>query len=544
MTRPAYEARFHEVFKFHAPGLAPVSDSSGAFHVDTAGRPAYRQRYIRTFGLYEGLAAVQSEQGWRHIGQDGSAPYSERYAWCGNFQEGRSVVRYMDGLYSHIRKDGKPSYAPRYRYVGDYRDGIAVVQRDDGLHTHADLDGNLTHRKWFLDLDVFHKRYARARDEQGWHHIDANGEPAYQHRFTAVEPFYNGQARVEGLDGSLMVIDEAGDAQITLRPPRTSPVEELSSDMVGFWRTQTIAAAVDLGVFEVLPGRSAEIAERTGVPEKTIARLMRALAEIRLVDRNDRQGWAPTERGLLLSSSHRLSMASAARLWGAEHYLAWAGLGKALRNGTPAFDGQLGKPFFDWLQDRPAQLAVYHDAMSSYGRHDYEALPEIVDFSKHLAVLDAGGGRGELMFSLLRANPNLRGIVFDRPEVVADTRIPSVLAARCSVVAGDLFAAWPVHVDAVVLARVLHDWPDAEALRILGRARDAIEADGLLYVVDLVLDEESGSGGLLDLNMLLMTGGKERTIREYEELLKATGFNLLEMRKTPSVSSVIIARPS
>ncbi len=216
----AYEARFEEVLKFHAPGLAPVRDASGAYHIFPTGRAAYPERYRRTFGFYEGRAAVQASDGWFHIQAPGKPLYSERYAWCGNYQAGRCPVRGFEGLYCYLLLDGQLADAVPYSYAGDYRDGIAVVQREDGLHTHINLAGQQVHQRWFLDLDVFHKGYARARDDGGWHHIDVKGRPVYGRRFAAIEPFYNGQARVEGFDGSLCVIDEAGDIVVKLREAR------------------------------------------------------------------------------------------------------------------------------------------------------------------------------------------------------------------------------------------------------------------------------------------------------------------------------------
>jgi hypothetical protein len=112
--------------------------------------------------------------------------------------------------------DGKAAYPERYRYAGDYHDGWAVVQREDGRHSHVDIDGKLLHGKWFFDLDVFHKGFARACDAEGWHHVDVRGLPLYSQRFAAVEPFYNGQARVKDIDGSLLVIDERGNSLVTL----------------------------------------------------------------------------------------------------------------------------------------------------------------------------------------------------------------------------------------------------------------------------------------------------------------------------------------
>ncbi|HEY0753669.1 MAG TPA: hypothetical protein VGD98_06885 [Ktedonobacteraceae bacterium] len=211
---------FYTYLAFHPPGLAAVRDESGAYHINLSGQALYRARYTRTFGFYEERAAVHAPDGWYHILPAGQALYAARYAWCGNFQEGRCPARLFKHDYLHLQLDGSDAYPERYRYAGDYRDGIAAVQREDGLHTHVNREGKMVHGRWFLDLDVFHKRYARARDEQGWHHINQSGQPLYQQRFTAVEPFYNGQARVEGLDGSLLVIDEQAEMRVILRPPQ------------------------------------------------------------------------------------------------------------------------------------------------------------------------------------------------------------------------------------------------------------------------------------------------------------------------------------
>lgn len=540
--RPLYPARFDEVLKFHAPGLAPVRDASGAYHITADGREAYQARHLRTFGFYEGHAAVQSESGWFHIRPDGSPLYQERYAWCGNLQNGLCPVRDYDNLYFHITGDGARPYNQRYRYAGDFRDGFAVVQRDDGKHSHIDTQGILLHGKWFLDLDVFHKSHARACDMGGWHHVDLSGTPLYQERFKEVEPFYNGQARVESFNGSLLVIDEAGNEVLQLREPSRSELEELSADMVGMWRTQTVRAAVELGVFEALPASATDIEKSTGLPDSVAPRLMRPLAELRLVYSGTDGRYYATTRGGYLVRSHPLSLADAALLWGCETYDAWSTVVECLRTGKPSFAGLQEVTFFDWISDKPDVLRGYHTALASYAKHDYESLGRLVDFSAHKMVLDAGGGSGELSFALLRCCDQLHATVMDRPEVVAIGRVPEDLDGRCRFIAGDLFQRWPELSEAVVLARVLHDWSDADALRILRRAREAMPSGGALYLVEMVLDESTGHGGLLDLHMLVITGGAERTLSQFVSLLGRAGFELTEVSDTGSVSSVIKAR--
>ena len=508
------------------------------------GAAAYSARFVRTFGFYDGRAAVESGDGWLHVLPDGGELYDARFAWAGNFQGGLCPVRERDGGYFHMRADGRAAYSERYAYAGDFRDGFAVVQDGDGLHTHIDANGVRLHGRRFLDLDVFHKGHARARDADGWHHVDAAGEALYAARFAQVEPFYNGQARVEGFDGSLSVIGEDGARITSLRKPLCSPLERLSGEMVGLWRTQTIRAAVELGVFERLPARASEMERDLGLARSVGERLARALAEIGLVERDEGGVWRATPLGAHLRRSHPLSLADAAAHWGRESYAAWGEIIHALRSGRSGFGKIYGDNFFDWLGLDPENLRGYHAAMSAYARHDYAGIADAVDFRAHRSVLDAGGGSGELAFALLRSCDWLTATVMDRAEVVAAASAPVDVADRCRFIAGDLFAEWSADAadaDAVILARVLHDWNDGDALKILRRARQAMRAGATLYIVEMILDEDAPSGGLLDLHMLTMTAGAERTSSQFRRLLAEAGFAMGEVAATGAISSVVRA---
>jgi hypothetical protein len=129
-------------------------------------------------------------------------------------------VRTESALYYHILLDGSPAYGERYGFVGDYREGSAVAQRTDGLFIQLDLMGRPVNGKGFIDLDVLHKGYARARDQSGWFHIDRAGNPAYAQRFLSVEPFYNGQARAETKNGEIVIIDERGNQVLKFVKPQ------------------------------------------------------------------------------------------------------------------------------------------------------------------------------------------------------------------------------------------------------------------------------------------------------------------------------------
>ncbi len=528
---PAYVERFDEVLKFHAPGLAPVLRSGRAWHVRSDGSAAYDRRFIRTFGYYEGLAAVVAVDGWHHITADGSDAYVRRNGWCGNFQQGRCAVRDHKGAYFHVTPGGEDAYPARWRYAGDYRDGIAVVQAADGHSTHIRLDGTLVHGKWFVDLDVFHKGFARARDEDGWMHVDLQGRPAYARRFQAVEPFYNGQARIERFDGALEVIDESGAGLVELRPARRSEFASLSGDMVGFWRTQTIGAAVELGVIEALPATESEVAERCGLRGDGPQRLLRALGELSLTARQGDQ-WALTGRGELLRADHPLTLADAAIEYAGPFSAMWRRLPEALRRSS----GWNAPDVFGEVARDDARRVGHHRMLRSYARHDYSEVCRALDLQGDERVIDAGGGLGVLAQQIRDAHPSVEVTVLERPEVVAMAPPASRVRWR----SGSLFEPWETAADAVVLSRVLHDWDDAEALQILRHARAALPGDGRLYIVEMLVAEESVAGALCDLHLLMATGGRERSAEHFGRLLSAAGFELAAVRRLPALPSVIV----
>jgi hypothetical protein len=530
---PLYRQRFDEVLGFHAPGLAAVRRGGEAWHITVDGLPAYTRRFRRTFGFYQGRAAVVGEDGWRHVLADGTDLYGRAYAWCGNYQGDRCAVRDADGHYAHLDLAGRAAYPERWRYAGDYRDGIAVVQASDGRSTHVRQDGMPVHGRWFLDLDVFHKGFARARDEGGWTHVDRAGTPAYARRFAAVEPFYNGQARVERFDGGLEVIGEDGATIIELRPALRSDFAELSRDMVGFWRTQTVATAVALGIFELLPTSADGMACQWGLDGGRTGRLLRALGELELVAQEG-EIWVVTPKGRHLLKDAPLTLADAALEYAGPFSELWRALPEALRadSGWRASD-----VFADVARDE-RRLAPHHRMLRSYARHDYTSVPAALGLQGTERVIDAGGGLGTLAHLLLDAYPDLHVTVLDRPEVIAQSSETACLGLAWK--AGDLFSSWGIEADAVVLARVLHDWADPEASRILRHAREALPLGGRLFIVEMLLSETGFAGALCDLHLLVATGGKERAESAYRKLLDDAGFALSEVRRIPALPAILV----
>lgn len=532
---PAYPERFDDVLKFHAPGLAPVRRGTEAWHIHPDGNPAYARRFRKAFGFYEGLAAVVGDLGWHHVTASGADAYAQRYAWCGNFQEGLCTVRDRDTGYLHISGDGTPAYDQRWRYAGDFRDGIAVVQDDDGRSTHIDGAGRKIHGCWFLDLDVFHKGFARARDEDGWMHVQRDGRPAYPRRFAAVEPFYNSQARVERFDGGLEVVDEAGQTVVELRPALRSEFAALSGDLVGFWRTQAIAAAVETGIFDALPGSAEDVAVRCSSRPDRTRRLLRALAELSLVTA-DGTCWRCTSRGEYLRKGHPLTLAGAALEYAHHFFRMWDALPDAMRK-----TGSWSAPdVFGEVAADEARSEQHHRMLLSYARHDYPGVPHALALHGNERLVDAGGGLGALAAALLETYPDLRVSVLDRPEVIKQAQQlypPRPNLAWCP---ADLFQPWQVAADAVVLARVLHDWDDDTAVRLLRRARDTLSAGGRLFIIEMILPEDGVAGSLCDLHLLMATGGRERTEAEYARLIDKAGFDLQEVRRLAALPSVLV----
>lgn len=545
--KPAYSSRFLSVLKFHAPGLAPVRDHSGAFHILTGGESAYPYRFVKTFGFYEGLAAVETPLGWHHIDFSGQAKYTERYAWCGNFQQGYCPVRDFNSSFYHVNQQGLKAYPEAYRYVGDFRDGLAVVQNQDGLHTHIDFRGHAQHGKWFLDLDVYHKGFAKAKDQNGWFHIDFCGSPIYEERYKSIEPFYNGIARVETHQGAILLIGEKGETIQILRNQLKDEFHEVSRDLVSYWRFFTLQAANNFGLFDCLPESVPILAQKMDIEEETTHKLLRAIEEMGYVENRQSGEWVCTEKGAFLQSKHPYSLKNACHLWGEEHFVSWQSMTLTLKTSKPAFQQLYGKGWFEWLKDHPEKSKVYHKAIAIYAKRDYQNFCSIINLKNHESLMDVGGSTGTLLIDILERNFHLNGVLLDLPEVLEEVEVPLHLRGRLELVSANFFDVWPlIQVESVVMSRVLHDWSDSDSIDILTKIYHAISdrSTNRLYLIEKIQDCSKPGGALLDLHMQIMTGGVERTVNQFAHLLNKVGFILEKIVSLNETSSVLIAKKS
>ncbi len=550
-NKPLYQNRFKKVMSFHPPGLAPAMDDTGAFHIDLKGEAIYQARFLKTYGFYCGLAAVETQDGWCHINPNGEFAYHHFFAWVGNFQEDLCVVRTFDGKYYHILPNGTPLYEERYEYAGDFRHGIAVVKKKDGFAYHIDNKGHILYQSSYTELDVFHKGFARAKDQFGWCHINKKGEPAYHERFLSIEPFYNGNALVKKFTGELGIIDEKGRWIKSLTEEKNPPLEVRNyyqDLMVSYWKTQTIYAAIKLNILDELATHPCDLqtlATRLHLDSAALSRLMNGLQVLGLIVKDDEK-YIVTDNGKLFTEQHPSTLKFACLIWGDEHYLTWHDLSHAIQTGGAMFESIYGKNFFQWLNDNPSKLKIYHKAISTYAHQDYARIPTIHDFSHHKRLLDLGGGIGILLANILLQYPQLEGFLLEQELVLqaaAEFLENKGVRSRCTLISGNFFEKLPLQCDAILMSRILHDWNDTSCLKILQNCFDALDTNGKLYIIEIIYPDKItiDKGVLLDLNMLVVTGGKERTKREFQELLKKANFTIEEIKPINSILSLIIA---
>ena len=325
--------------------------------------------------------------------------------------------------------------------------------------------------------------------------------------------------------------------------------QELFKMITGYKSTQALYVAAKLGIADHLAHESMtadELASRVGVNPKALLRLMRHLAAAGIFTQDGSRKFGLTSLGELLRDDNPQSMRFHAIYSGEENYRATGDLLHSVRTGETAFNHLYGKGHFEWLSDHPDESSTFNKAMAQSLRVLKNPL-ESYDFSgKHLLV-DVGGGRGDLISSIMQANPKLKGILFDLPqgtgEAQSQLRTKGV-ADRCQVVRGSFFDSVPEGGDVYILSRILHDWPDDRVVTILANCRKAIKDDGTLLIRDNVLTDGDGLGSQLDITMMIMTGGQERTESEWKNLLHSTGFALTRVHKKEGQLDLIEAKPN
>jgi hypothetical protein len=321
--------------------------------------------------------------------------------------------------------------------------------------------------------------------------------------------------------------------------------------MTGYWISQAIYVAAKLGIADLLsdgPISSEVLASATRSHGPSLYRVLRGLASVGVFTEVTSGNFALTPLAALLQSSTPDSLRALAIAYNEELYRAWADLLQSVRTGQPAFEHHFGMPVFDYYARHPEADRILNEALVNYTNQVAQGVVGTYDFSSFKTVVDVGGGYGALVAAILRNVPTAQGVLFDQPHVVAGAEsflTAAGVADRCARVGGDFFAAVPDGGDAYVLSQILHDWDDQRSLAILAQCRRAMPAHAKLLVVEFVLPSgnEPFFGKWLDLHMLVVTSGRERTGTEFDALLRASGFALARIIPTSAGPSVVEAVP-
>lgn len=300
-----------------------------------------------------------------------------------------------------------------------------------------------------------------------------------------------------------------------------APEQALWDFLRGAMMTKALGIVADLGIPEALsagPRPVAALARDTGVDADALYRILRALASDGVFAEEETGVFRATELSELLL---RPGWKAFAHLFADVFYEAVADLDRAVRTGSATFPARYGEEFWPWLGARADERATFDAAMAE-GKETSATRLAGVDWGDGDTIVDVGGGNGSLLIGALRDRPNVRGIVFDVPETDRDE---DAFPANVQFVPGSFFDRVPTG-DAYVLSRILHDWDDDRAAAILSSIRTAARPGARLFVVETVLDtgNEANSAKWLDLLMLVLAGGRERTEREWSRLLESAGF--------------------
>jgi SAM-dependent methyltransferase len=334
-------------------------------------------------------------------------------------------------------------------------------------------------------------------------------------------------------------------------PLTASPASQLMRLMDGFVTTQLIHVAARLGIADALadgPRPGEELARAVGVEAGPLCRVLRNLVIEGVLDETDDGRFALTAVGACL-----VPLRGAALARGDLYYRSAAGLADTvMMGGTPPFERVYGEPFFEHLGHHPGHEADFQASMVGRAEQEAGAVVAAYDFGGLGLLVDVGGGSGILLSAILGSSPGLHGVLVDRAGALPTagaTLGAAGLTDRVSCLEGDFFVDVPAGADAYVLSRVLHDWHDDDAVRILRTCRRAMAPDSRLLVIDAILPERAVDGPAavrIDLHMLLLFGSRERTAAELRALLEAADlrFRRLAMRDSPAGLGVIEAVPA
>jgi hypothetical protein len=330
---------------------------------------------------------------------------------------------------------------------------------------------------------------------------------------------------------------------MTMEKVEVAPQETMLSLIGGFWIARSIYLAAKLGVADLFgdqPKTIVQLATETNTDPRSLYRLLRALSSVGIFTEVSNRSFALTPLGATLKTDSPGSMRYAAMAqMGDDHSLGWSNGLHSLKTGEIAFYAAAGMSVWDYYAQHPEVGKVFSQSMTSMGTAIAQAVVASYDFSQFNRIVDVGGAQGSLISTILQANPHLNGILFDLPEIIANVQVDQ----KIQPVAGNFFESVPTGGDAYLMRWIIHDWDDEKSSIILKNCHQAMPDHGKLLLVESILPpgNEPSPAKFIDMIMLLMTGGRERTEEEYRSLLHSNGFELTRVISTPSMLSIIEA---
>ena len=335
----------------------------------------------------------------------------------------------------------------------------------------------------------------------------------------------------------------------TDQPIELPPSAAMLQMIQWFWVSRALYVAAELGVSDLLldgPKHSEELAEATRTHAPSLYRVLRALGSVGVFAEDDERRFTLTPLGETLCTDVPESLRHfAIEVLGQNHYNAWDRVMYSVRTGATAFDHVYGVTKWQFHAEHAEDARIFDEAMVSFNAVVAKAVVASYDFSSDDKVVDVGGGDGSLLSVILQANPRLRGVLVDLRHVTDSARRrfkKNGLAERCEVVPGDFFAPLPEG-DSYILKWIIHDWDDQWSEAILSNCCAAMANGGRVLIIESVLRPGGATSfsKFMDLNMLVMTGGRERTEAEYRAILGRAGLKLTRIIPTSTEISVIEA---
>ena len=321
------------------------------------------------------------------------------------------------------------------------------------------------------------------------------------------------------------------------------------------WTTQVIATAVKLGLIDAMasgPASTQALAETVQSHAPSVGRLLRAMASLALCTQDAAGDFSLTPAGSLLRADRADSLCAWAELGGGRIWAQWGRLGESVRTGQSIRKLTLAEDDFSHLDDDVQAADLFNRAMVELTQPIASDVTRSVDLSAARRVVDVGGGYGQLLCSILAANPSLHGVLFDMAHATGQLALhfeAAGVANRCELATGDFFKAVPQGADVYLLKSILHDWDDGRCLVILRNCRRAMQPAARLLIVERIASDRVSASphdqavARSDLNMMVANGGCERTQGAYASLLEAADLRLVQVTPLPGPFRVLAAVP-